>query len=136
MAPVDGVGLTVHDFHESRNKLATSFLSLATFFAQAHKPNHVEFFLFFPQHSAAMFPFPPPLRPPHLRCSRERPPRHHVPFAFRYPRALAWDPTARHFLVGSRLSPVVVSSVSDAGVIETLVSDPFSLFSRRLPHSP
>lgn len=39
------------------------------------------------------------------------------------PAGLAWDSAAQHFLVGSRLRPAV-SSVSDAGVVETLVSDP------------
>ncbi|KAF7811242.1 SMP-30/Gluconolactonase/LRE-like region [Senna tora] len=40
-----------------------------------------------------------------------------------YPQALAWDPSAQHFLVGS-LHQRIISAVSDAGVIETLISDP------------
>ncbi|KAJ0985718.1 hypothetical protein J5N97_004074 [Dioscorea zingiberensis] len=39
-----------------------------------------------------------------------------------HPVSLAWDPNAQHFLVGSRLRPAI-SSISDAGVVETLISD-------------
>ncbi|ESW08770.1 hypothetical protein PHAVU_009G073100 [Phaseolus vulgaris] len=40
-----------------------------------------------------------------------------------FPEGLAWDPTAQHFLVGS-LRHRTISAISDAGVVETLVSDP------------
>lgn len=40
-----------------------------------------------------------------------------------YPEGLTWDPTGQHFLVGS-LHDRTISSVSDAGVVETLISDP------------
>ncbi|XP_021896267.1 uncharacterized protein LOC110813437 [Carica papaya] len=40
-----------------------------------------------------------------------------------YPEGLAWDPSAEHFLVGS-LHHRKILSVSDAGVVQTLVSDP------------
>ncbi|GLT31306.1 hypothetical protein SLA2020_060500 [Shorea laevis] len=40
-----------------------------------------------------------------------------------YPEGLAWDPSAQHFLVGS-LHHRTVNSISDAGVIQTLISDP------------
>ncbi|CAD5168486.1 unnamed protein product [Musa acuminata subsp. malaccensis] len=46
-----------------------------------------------------------------------------IPAAVPFPRGLAWDPSAQHFLVGSRLSHAAVYSVSDAGVAEALVSD-------------
>ncbi|KAK7407651.1 hypothetical protein VNO78_09632 [Psophocarpus tetragonolobus] len=39
-----------------------------------------------------------------------------------FPEGLAWDPTAQHFLVGS-LRQRTISAVSDAGVVETLISD-------------
>lgn len=39
-----------------------------------------------------------------------------------YPESLSWDPTAQHFIVGSLRHPTLLS-VSDAGVINTLVSD-------------
>ncbi|KAK7284696.1 hypothetical protein RJT34_19447 [Clitoria ternatea] len=40
-----------------------------------------------------------------------------------YPEGLAWDPTGQHFLVGS-LRHRTISAVSDAGVVETVISDP------------
>lgn len=40
-----------------------------------------------------------------------------------YPEGIAWDPSAQHFLVGS-LNDRKIVSVSDAGVAETLLSDP------------
>ncbi|XP_054785702.1 uncharacterized protein LOC129292176 [Prosopis cineraria] len=40
-----------------------------------------------------------------------------------YPEGLAWDPSGQHFLVGS-LNQRIVSAVSDAGVVETFISDP------------
>ncbi|XP_057445426.1 uncharacterized protein LOC130737626 [Lotus japonicus] len=40
-----------------------------------------------------------------------------------YPESLAWDPNAQHFLVGS-IRHRTISAVSDAGVVETLISDP------------
>ncbi|XP_027361746.1 uncharacterized protein LOC113869562 [Abrus precatorius] len=40
-----------------------------------------------------------------------------------YPEGLTWDPTGQHFLVGS-LTHRTISAVSDAGVVETLISDP------------
>ncbi|KAL7606613.1 hypothetical protein Lser_V15G15013 [Lactuca serriola] len=39
-----------------------------------------------------------------------------------YPESLSWDRTAQHFIVGSLRHPTLLS-VSDAGVINTLVSD-------------
>lgn len=36
---------------------------------------------------------------------------------------MAWDPTGQHYLVGS-LRHRTISSVSDAGVVQTLISDP------------
>ncbi|KAI5403393.1 hypothetical protein KIW84_050823 [Lathyrus oleraceus] len=38
------------------------------------------------------------------------------------PESLAWDPLKQHFLVGS-LCHRTISSISDAGIIETLISD-------------
>ncbi|KAE8687923.1 putative Chaperone DnaJ-domain superfamily protein [Hibiscus syriacus] len=40
-----------------------------------------------------------------------------------YPEGMAWDPSAQHFVVGS-LNHRTILSVSDAGVVETLISDP------------
>ncbi|KAF8399014.1 hypothetical protein HHK36_014881 [Tetracentron sinense] len=40
-----------------------------------------------------------------------------------FPEGLAWDPTAQHFVVGS-LHHRSILAVSDAGVVETLISDP------------
>ncbi|XP_022725796.1 uncharacterized protein LOC111282111 [Durio zibethinus] len=40
-----------------------------------------------------------------------------------YPEGMAWDPSAQHFIVGS-LNQRTIHSVSDAGVVETLISDP------------
>ncbi|CAJ1973482.1 unnamed protein product [Sphenostylis stenocarpa] len=40
-----------------------------------------------------------------------------------FPEGLAWDPTGQHFLVGS-LRHRTISEVSDAGVVQTLISDP------------
>jgi sugar lactone lactonase YvrE len=39
-----------------------------------------------------------------------------------YPEGLAWDPSAQHFLAGS-IRQRKVAAVSDAGVVETLISD-------------
>ncbi|KAI9128316.1 hypothetical protein K1719_001309 [Acacia pycnantha] len=39
-----------------------------------------------------------------------------------YPEGLAWDRSGQHFLVGS-LNQRVISAVSDAGVVETFISD-------------
>uniref|UniRef100_A0A2N9FNI9 SMP-30/Gluconolactonase/LRE-like region domain-containing protein n=1 Tax=Fagus sylvatica TaxID=28930 RepID=A0A2N9FNI9_FAGSY len=39
-----------------------------------------------------------------------------------YPEGIAWDPSAQHFLVGS-INNRTIKSVSDAGVVETLISD-------------
>ncbi|KAG2261703.1 hypothetical protein Bca52824_068782 [Brassica carinata] len=41
-----------------------------------------------------------------------------------YPEGLTWDPSGQHFLVGS-LHSRTVHSVSDAGVVQTVISDPF-----------
>ncbi|KAK7340790.1 hypothetical protein VNO77_21503 [Canavalia gladiata] len=40
-----------------------------------------------------------------------------------YPESLAWDPHAQHFLLGS-LRQRIIAAVSDAGVVETFISDP------------
>ncbi|EOY00951.1 NHL domain-containing protein [Theobroma cacao] len=50
---------------------------------------------------------------------------HVINFRWRnlYPEGMAWDPSAQHFIVGS-LSHRSIHSVSDAGVIETVISDP------------
>ncbi|GKU98058.1 hypothetical protein SLEP1_g11110 [Rubroshorea leprosula] len=40
-----------------------------------------------------------------------------------YPEGIAWDPSAQHFLVGS-LHHRTINSISDAGVVQTLISDP------------
>lgn len=59
-------------------------------------------------------PFPTLSRDPHA-------------IAFRspnlYPEGLAWDPSAQHFLAGS-IRARSIAAVSDAGVVETLISDP------------
>ncbi|XP_004492018.1 uncharacterized protein [Cicer arietinum] len=39
-----------------------------------------------------------------------------------YPESLAWDPRAQHFLLGS-LRQRIITAVSDAGVVETFISD-------------
>ncbi|KAJ0240516.1 Uncharacterized protein HA466_0221420 [Hirschfeldia incana] len=41
-----------------------------------------------------------------------------------YPEGLIWDPSTQHFLVGS-LHSRTIHSVSDAGVVQTIISDPF-----------
>ncbi|KAK9277555.1 hypothetical protein L1049_007100 [Liquidambar formosana] len=50
---------------------------------------------------------------------------HHITFRSHnlYPEAVAWDPSAQHFLLGS-LHQRSIAAVSDAGVVETLISDP------------
>ncbi|MED6196446.1 hypothetical protein PIB30_047583 [Stylosanthes scabra] len=40
-----------------------------------------------------------------------------------FPEGITWDPKGQHFLVGS-LRHRTISAVSDAGVVETLISDP------------
>lgn len=40
-----------------------------------------------------------------------------------YPEGMTWDPSAQHFIVGS-LNHRTILSVSDAGVVDTLISDP------------
>lgn len=40
-----------------------------------------------------------------------------------YPEGLTWDPSGQHFIVGS-LHSRTIHSVSDAGVVQSLVSDP------------
>ncbi|XP_010554421.1 PREDICTED: uncharacterized protein LOC104824143 [Tarenaya hassleriana] len=40
-----------------------------------------------------------------------------------YPEGMAWDPSGEHFVVGS-LRRRTIHSVSDAGVVQTLISDP------------
>ncbi|CAL5191336.1 unnamed protein product [Lathyrus oleraceus] len=39
-----------------------------------------------------------------------------------YPESLAWEPRAQHFLIGS-LRQRLITAVSDAGVVETFISD-------------
>ncbi|KAG5026576.1 hypothetical protein AAZX31_08G251600 [Glycine max] len=39
-----------------------------------------------------------------------------------YPESLTWDPRAQHFLLGS-LRQRIIAAVSDAGVVETFISD-------------
>ncbi|KAK2359756.1 Calcium-dependent phosphotriesterase superfamily protein [Trifolium repens] len=39
-----------------------------------------------------------------------------------YPESLAWEPRAQHFLIGS-LRQRIITAVSDAGVVETFISD-------------
>ncbi|PKA62050.1 hypothetical protein AXF42_Ash018275 [Apostasia shenzhenica] len=46
-----------------------------------------------------------------------------IPAGVVRPAAVAWDSTVQHFLVASASSPLIFS-VSDAGVSETIVSDP------------
>ncbi|CAN7091653.1 unnamed protein product [Brassica rapa subsp. narinosa] len=41
-----------------------------------------------------------------------------------YPEGLTWDPSGQHFIVGS-LHSRTIHSVSDAGVVQTLISDPY-----------
>ncbi|OWM86224.1 uncharacterized protein LOC116212019 [Punica granatum] len=50
---------------------------------------------------------------------------HHISFRSPdlYPEAAVWDPSAQHFIVGS-LRSRSIHSVSDAGVVDTLISDP------------
>ncbi|OMO96037.1 hypothetical protein CCACVL1_05109 [Corchorus capsularis] len=50
---------------------------------------------------------------------------HVINFRWRnlYPQGMAWDPSAEHFIVGS-MNQRSIHSVSDAGVIETIVSNP------------
>ncbi|KAI5403384.1 hypothetical protein KIW84_050815 [Lathyrus oleraceus] len=68
---------------------------------------------------------PPPL-PPNFNSDNQSPrrklPRHQFPITKLYPESLAWDPSKQHFLVGS-LCHRTISSISDAGIIETLISD-------------
>ncbi|CAN6803643.1 unnamed protein product [Brassica oleracea] len=41
-----------------------------------------------------------------------------------YPEGLTWDPSGQHFVVGS-LHSRTIHSVSDAGVVQTIISDPY-----------
>ncbi|KAF8014752.1 hypothetical protein BT93_H0527 [Corymbia citriodora subsp. variegata] len=63
------------------------------------------------------------LLPPHLQLAHAKKPH---AIAFRspglYPEAMAWDPSAQHFLVGS-LRSRSIHAVSDAGVVEDLICD-------------
>ncbi|KAL0924523.1 hypothetical protein M5K25_005358 [Dendrobium thyrsiflorum] len=45
-----------------------------------------------------------------------------IPSTVLHPASFAWDPTAQHFVVGFS-SGLIISSISDAGVAETIVSD-------------
>lgn len=60
---------------------------------------------------------------PHLQLAHAKKPH---AIAFRspglYPEAMAWDPSAQHFLVGS-LRSRSIHAVSDAGVVEGLIHD-------------
>ncbi|XP_030553303.1 uncharacterized protein LOC115757272 [Rhodamnia argentea] len=60
---------------------------------------------------------------PHLQLAHAKKPH---AIAFRspglYPEAMAWDPSAQHFLVGS-LRSRSIHAVSDAGVVEDLIRD-------------
>ncbi|XP_020581136.1 uncharacterized protein LOC110025169 [Phalaenopsis equestris] len=47
-----------------------------------------------------------------------------IPSTVPRPAGFTWDPTAQHFVVGSASHPIIFS-ISDAGVAETIVSDPF-----------
>lgn len=63
------------------------------------------------------------LLPPHLQLAHAGKPH---AIAFRspglYPEAMAWDPSAQHFVVGS-LRSRSLHTVSDAGVVEDLIRD-------------
>lgn len=66
-------------------------------------------------------PPPPAAATPALAATNP----HTIAFKFPnlYPQALAWDPSAQHFLAGS-LRSRTIAAISDAGVVETLISDP------------
>ncbi|KAI5381749.1 hypothetical protein KIW84_UN0469 [Lathyrus oleraceus] len=69
---------------------------------------------------------PPPPLPPNFNSDNQSPrrklPRHQFPITKPLSRIPSVDPLKQHFLVGS-LCHRTISSTSDAGIIETLISD-------------
>ncbi|KAH7516362.1 uncharacterized protein LOC125418592 [Ziziphus jujuba] len=74
------------------------------------QPSIIISFIFF---LLAPLPYPTRARNPHVIDFRS---------PDLYPEGITWDPSAQHFIVGSFRHRTLVS-VSDAGVVETLISD-------------